>query len=255
MAQAAPSNCEICIDGPGEHYCQQCDQLFCGGCKKSHLRYTISKHHTFCSEQNINPEEKLLCTKHEEGFLFYCKECDTLVCRICSVEKHCGHLLTDLTKSTLTLKSELVKNIESKIGTSNLNLNKLQSDTKAYREEVKAVIKMITEEGNNLKKLIDKKVESLVKLVQDGEQKALQSISAVTEVYLRVDKHCQQWEKNVKEMETIADELLLQKLQKLKIDVDDTDLKQVPERFSVSYKNKKLSVSEIDSLFGELQFR
>ncbi|CAG2221964.1 unnamed protein product [Mytilus edulis] len=52
----------------------------------------------------------------------------------------------------------------------------------------------------------------------------------VTEVYLRVDKHCQQWEKNVKEMETIADELLLQRLQKLKIDVDDTDLKQVPER-------------------------
>ena len=157
MAQAAASTCEICTGGPGEHYCQQCDQLFCGNCKLSHLRAKSCKNHTFVSGRDINQEEKLLCTDHKESFLFYCQDCDTPVCRICSVEKHSRHLMTDLTKSTKKLRSELAKDIESKETTSRQNVNTIEKYTKAYREEVKAVIKTITEESNYWKKLIDKK--------------------------------------------------------------------------------------------------
>ncbi|CAG2212844.1 unnamed protein product [Mytilus edulis] len=146
MAQAAASICEICTAGPGEHYCQQCDQLFCGSCKLSHLRMKISKNHTFLSGPNINKEEKPYCTEHEEMFLFYCSDCDTPVCRICSVDNHSRHLMTDLTKSTEKLRSELVENIESKVTKSRQNVNKIENYTKAYREEVKAVIRTITEE-------------------------------------------------------------------------------------------------------------
>ncbi|CAG2245909.1 TRIM9_67 [Mytilus edulis] len=255
MAQAAASTCEICSGGPGEYYCQQCDQLFCGGCKLSHSRMKISKNHTFLSGPNINKEEKLFCTQHEEIFFFYCNDCDTPVCRICSVEKHSRHLMTDLTKSTEKLKSELVKNIESKVTTSKLNLDKIEKETKTYREEVKAVIKTITDEGNHWKNLIDKKVDSFVKLVKDEEQKALQNMSALTKIYRGDLENCQQSQNNIKEMETMADVLLLQKLKQLKIDVDNIDLKQVTERSSVSYRNKKPSGIEIDSLFGELQFK
>lgn len=255
MAQAAASTCEICTAGPGEHYCQQCDQLFCGSCKLSHLRTKISKNHTFLSGPNINKEETLLCTEHEEIFLFLCHDCDTPVCRICTVEKHSRHLIKDLTKSTENLRSELAKDIESKVTTSRQNVSKIEKETKAYREEVKAVIKNFTDEGNYWKKLIDQKVGSFVKLVQDEEQKALQNMSALTKVYRGDFENCQQWQKNIKEMETLADVLLLRKLKQLKIDVDNIDLKQVPERSSVSYRNKNPSDTEIDSLFGELKFR
>ncbi|CAC5402511.1 unnamed protein product [Mytilus coruscus] len=157
MAQAATSACEIFIGEPGEYYCQQCDQLFCRNCKLSHLRAMISKYHTFLSGQHVYKEEEMLCTEHEESFLVYCHDCDTPVCRICTVKKHSRHIMTDLTTSTLKLKYELVGNFKSKVATIKLNLSKIEKDTKAYREEVKAVIKIITKEGNNWKKLIDKK--------------------------------------------------------------------------------------------------
>ncbi|XP_076071176.1 uncharacterized protein LOC143042648 isoform X2 [Mytilus galloprovincialis] len=56
-------------------------------------------------------------------------------------------------------------------------------------------------------------------------------------------------------METMADVLLCERLKKLKVDVDNIDLKPVSEGSYVSYRNKKSSGTEIDSLFGEMQFK
>ncbi|CAC5405739.1 unnamed protein product [Mytilus coruscus] len=255
MAQYANSTCEICIGGPGEHFCRQCDQDFCGNCKLSHLRTKISKNHTFVSGTNIIKEEKPLCMEHKKSFLFYCDECDTPACRICSVEKHSRHLMVDLTKSTEKLRSELSKSIESKITTSKSNISKIEVETKTYREEVKAVIKTITDEGNYWKQFIDKKVEALIKLVQDKEHKEIQNMSAYSEVYEGVVENCQTWQTNIKKMETTTDVLLLKKLKQLKTDVEQTVLKQIPDAPAVSYRNKKPSGTEIDNLFGELKFR
>lgn len=163
--------------------------------------------------------------------------------------------MTDLTESTKKLRSALVKDIESKVTTSRDNERNIEKETKTYREEVKAVIKTITEEGNYWKELIDEKIDKFVKLVQKEEQKVLQNMSALTKDYRAVFENCQQWHKNIEEMETLADVLLLHKLKQLKINVDNTDLKQVPERDSVSYRTKVISGTEIDNLFGELQFR
>lgn len=41
MAQVAISTCDICVGGPGDNYCEQRQQLFCDGCKISHLRTSI----------------------------------------------------------------------------------------------------------------------------------------------------------------------------------------------------------------------
>ncbi|CAC5385685.1 unnamed protein product [Mytilus coruscus] len=148
MAQAAASTCEICTAGPGEHYCQQCDQLFCGGCKSPHLRTKSCKNHTFLIGPNINKEEQL----------FFAQNTKKTVRR-----ENTRHLMTDLTKSPEKPRSELVKNVESKVTTSKQNINEIEIETQTYREEVKDVIKTITEEGNYWKQLIDKKVEALIK--------------------------------------------------------------------------------------------
>ncbi|CAC5406568.1 unnamed protein product [Mytilus coruscus] len=234
MALAAASTCEICIGGPGEHYCQQCNQLFCGSCKLSHLRANICKNHTFLSRPK--KEDELLCTEHEERCLSYCHDCDTTVCRVCSVEKHSRHLMTDLAKSTQ-------------------NISKIEKETQTYRDKVKAVIKTITDEGNYWKKLIDEKVEALIKSVHDREQKEIRSMSAYSEVYEGVVKTCQTWQKSIKKMETTADVLMLQKLKQLKTDVDQIVLKPILDAPYESYRNKKPSATQIDNLFTELQFR
>lgn len=71
--------------------------------------------------------------------------------------------MTDLTKPTIKLKSELAKIIESKITTSRQNINKIEIETNTYRKIVKTVIKTITDEGNYWKNVINKKSRSFDK--------------------------------------------------------------------------------------------
>ncbi|CAC5423701.1 unnamed protein product [Mytilus coruscus] len=225
MAQYTVPICEICISGQaGEH------------------------------GPNINKEETLLCTEHEESFLFYCHDCETPVCRICSVKKHSRHLMTDLAELMLELKSKVSNVIISKSTTSQLNISKIKEETKTYREEVKAVIKTITDEGKYWKQLFDKKEEALIKEVQDKEHKEIQNMTAYREVNEGVVENCQTWQKDIKKMETTADILLFKKLKQLKPEVDQIVLKPIPNAPSVSYRNKKPLSTEIDSLFGELTF-
>ncbi|CAG2221529.1 unnamed protein product [Mytilus edulis] len=82
-------------------------------------------------------------------------------------------------------------------------------------------------------------------------------MSTATKVYLDILEHCQQWQKKITEMETKSDVLLFKKLKHLKTDVDQIVLKQSLDtpRPSVSYTNKELSDTDIDTLFGELTFQ
>lgn len=68
-------------------------------------------------------------------------------------------------------------------------------------------------------------------------------------------ENCQQWETNVKQMEETADVLLLQKLKQIKTDVDKIEFKQSFAAPIVSYRNRKSSNTDIDTLFGELLLR
>ncbi|CAC5408600.1 unnamed protein product [Mytilus coruscus] len=163
--------------------------------------------------------------------------------------------MTDLTGFTEKLFSELASNIESNVTTSKTNISKIERGTKSYHEEVKTGIKRITEEGNYWKKLIDKKVEALIKLVQDVEQKEIQNVSAYSLVNREVLENCQIWQQNLNETETTAGVRFLLKLTQIQTDVDQIELKQVPDAPSVSYREKTPSGIEIDNLFEELQFR
>ncbi|CAC5408684.1 unnamed protein product [Mytilus coruscus] len=95
MAQVSSFNCEICASGPGYYYCNQCDLMFCDGCKLSHLRTKITKNHKFLSYPNINPEGKQYCKEHYENCIFYCIECNTSICKRCAITKHSSHDLVE----------------------------------------------------------------------------------------------------------------------------------------------------------------
>ncbi|VDI40867.1 Hypothetical predicted protein [Mytilus galloprovincialis] len=112
MAQVACKSCDICDGGPGRHFCQQCDQLFCENCKTSHLRTKISKNHIFSSGLNINQEKKTFCSDHNESFIFRCIDCDTAVCQICAVKKHNRHNMLGIGES-LNVKEETKQKISS----------------------------------------------------------------------------------------------------------------------------------------------
>ena len=66
MAQSVLKPCEICMGDPGNHYCLQCQQYFCGICKAQHNRQQVSRNHEFQSGENVVQEVKLRCEEHKK---------------------------------------------------------------------------------------------------------------------------------------------------------------------------------------------
>ncbi|XP_071127590.1 E3 ubiquitin-protein ligase TRIM9-like isoform X2 [Mytilus edulis] len=258
MAQAASKTsktCEICVSGPGRNYCEQCDQLFCDGCKISHLRAKISKNHSFLSGPNINPEVKQYCKEHDENFIYYCMECGTPVCKICAIKNHRRHDLSEIKESVEGIKAEVKNDIETKIRKLQSNGAEFDQGTHTYKADVKEVIQAIREEGKRLKEMIDQKVEDLINTVKEKDTRNVQTLQSVgNELKTALDQAKEQ-QKFYQDTKGIKDTTkLLQKLTQIKSQIDQIEVIQIPIMPSVKYDKKTVAESEIEKLFGELTF-
>ncbi|VDI05697.1 blast:Transcription intermediary factor 1-alpha [Mytilus galloprovincialis] len=173
MAQSASKSCDICMSGPGRNICEQCDQWMCENCKTLHLRSKISRNHTFLNGSNINPEDEPFCKEHDENFIFYCVECEMPICKICSVKKHKKHDMSEINESTNELQAEVKQVIDSKIKSIKTNLNKIEKGTGMYQSEIKEAIRVITEDGKQMKQWIDQKVQALIGGKRDSKPEVL----------------------------------------------------------------------------------
>lgn len=244
MAQVASKVCEICDGGGhGKYHCQECHQLFCENCKMIHTRQRISKYHTYLTVSNTNMEDKMFSNDHR------------------SVTKVNRHSTTDSSESTKNklekLQTESLMNIEEKVAKAKSCISQMDNNRKSYREIIKKVISSITEDAEDLKKLVDKKVDDFKKLIRDAEQKEIEKMMTYNKGCRADLQKFQSLEKDIKDEVATTDVYiqLLQKMKQLNTDVDSIELQEVPDEPDVSYKNKKLSGTDIDNLFGELQFR
>ncbi|XP_052076388.1 E3 ubiquitin-protein ligase TRIM9-like [Mytilus californianus] len=255
MAQAASKTCEICVSGPGHNYCEQCDQLFCDGCKISHLRTKMTKDHTFLSGPNINPEVKQYCKEHDENFIYYCMECSTPICKICVIKKHKSHDFAEIKESTEGIKAEVKMVIDMKMRNLQSNIADIDQGSNQYKTDVNGVIHAIREVGRKLKEMIDEKVEGLIITVKKKDTKNVQTLESVgNELKTALDKAKEQ-QKFYQDTQGIKDTTkLLQKLKQIKSQIDQIEEIQVPIMPSVKYTRKKAADSEIEKLFGELTF-
>ncbi|XP_076072138.1 tripartite motif-containing protein 46-like [Mytilus galloprovincialis] len=255
MAQAASKTCEICVSGPGHNYCEQCDQLFCDGCKISHLRTKMSKNHTFLSGPNINPDVKLYCKEHDENFIYYCMECSTPVCKICAIKKHKSHDFAEIKESTEGIKAEVKIVIDMKMRNLQSKIAHIDQGTHTHQADVQQVIQAVKEEGRTLKEMIDKKVEGLINTLKEKYTENVQNLHSVgNELKTALDKTKEQ-QKFYQDTEGIKDTTkLLQKLKQIKSQVDQIKEIQIPIMPSVKYVKKTVAESEIEKLFGELTF-
>ncbi|CAC5399832.1 TRIM9_67 [Mytilus coruscus] len=255
MAQAASKTCEICVSSPGHNYCEQCDQLFCDGCKISHLRTKMTKNHTFLSGPNINPEVKLYCKEHDENFIYYCMECGTPVCKICAIKNHKRHDLSEIKESLEGINAELKNDIETKIRKLQSNIAEFDQGTHTHQADVKQVIQAIREEGRHLKEMIDKKVEGLINTVTEKDAKNSPTLQYIgNELKTALDKAKEQ-QKFYQDTQGIKDTTkLLQELKQIKSQIDQIEEIQVPIMPSVKYAKQNVAENEIEKLFGELTF-
>ncbi|XP_063416409.1 E3 ubiquitin-protein ligase TRIM71-like [Mytilus trossulus] len=255
MAQAASKTCEICVSGPGHNYCEQCDQLFCDGCKISHLRTKMSKNHTFLSGPNINPEVKLYCKEHDENFIYYCMECNTPICKICVIKKHKSHDFAEIKESTEGIKAEVKMAIDMKMKNLQSKIANIDQGSNQYQADVHKVIQSIRAEGKRLKEMIDQKVEGLINTVKEKDTRNVQPLQSVgNELKIALDKANEQ-QKFYQDTQGIKDtSKLLQKLKQMKSQIDQIQEIQIPIMPSVKYAKKTVAEGEIEKLFGELTF-
>lgn len=107
MAQSVIGTCEICNQGTGIDFCQECQQLFCNNCKLMHLRIKLSRNHTF--KDVDQPEVKLtLCEEHELVYILFCETCCSLICKKCVIKNHKSHELEDITFDKVSEKQKEV---------------------------------------------------------------------------------------------------------------------------------------------------
>ena len=256
MAQAASKTCEICNRASGVHFCVQCEQIFCEDCKTSHLRSKVSRSHTFLRGPNIQQKAKVECTDHKEDFIFFCEECDVLICRVCTTKIHKKHDITDIKDSVKELESKIPKYLNSKADNYRSNTKKIDEGVHGYKAEVEATVKTIIEQGKAVKELVDRKVDSLIKALRERESIELQSLS-------QANTECKDvLEEGRKHQELYQDLLLmgdkaaaLQKLRKLKSDIDQMKTIEVTSLPSTTYNRKNVKVQDVDILFGKLNFQ
>ncbi|XP_063416384.1 uncharacterized protein LOC134698025 [Mytilus trossulus] len=242
MAQVASKVCEICEGGHGKYHCQECDQLFCDNCKMIHTRQRISKNHTYLTVSNTNMEDKMFSNDRM------------------SVTKVNRRSTTDPSESTKNklekLQTESLMKIEEKVARAKSCITQMDDTRKSYRENIKKVIHTITEDGDDLKKLIKQKVDEFKKKIRDEEQKEIEKMVIYNKGCRAVLQQFQSLEKDIKAVVATTDVhiQLLQKMKQFNTDVDSVELQEVPDEPNVPYRNKKLSDTDQENLFGELQF-
>ncbi|XP_063416439.1 transcription intermediary factor 1-alpha-like [Mytilus trossulus] len=256
MAQSASKSCDICMSGPGHNYCEQCEQWMCENCKTLHLRSKISRNHTFLNGSHINPEENPFCKEHDENFIFYCVDCDMPICKICSVKKHKKHDMSEINESTQALQTEVKKVIETKIRSFKTNLEKIEQGTGKFQSDMKEVIRVITEDGKQMKQWIDQKVQALITSLEEKETanlKVLQTIKTEFQNDLGKFEKCQT---AFNECQKVANaSKLLTQLKNIKSELDVKSEKQLPVMPTMKYNKKNVSEREMFNLFGDIFFK
>ncbi len=202
--------CEGCSDSgaKAEAFCRQCVTFICKECVKIHKKLKAYGSHEVDSLGDLKqgrareiakkkpPTEK--CLTHKEPLVIYCFDCNSLICRDCTVKVHRDHnfefsqISAPETKESLRHKVSVLKEISSSLFKGIEEI----SDTK---QEVEA-------QGNSVADTINTSFNQLHLILEERKQKLLQE-SAKT-VQEKIDKLTVQ-EKNLSlahaEVQSITD--------------------------------------------------
>ncbi|KAK3582875.1 hypothetical protein CHS0354_012487 [Potamilus streckersoni] len=111
--------CEICEEKlQAEKRCIECEQNFCSGCSKSHLKLKLAKDHTLISLTDPEGQRHLTttayCDKHRtEEMSFFCRTCLIPVCIRCRLTTHENHTTEELIEYANQTRAELLVLLDS----------------------------------------------------------------------------------------------------------------------------------------------
>ncbi|OWF54863.1 E3 ubiquitin-protein ligase TRIM71-like [Mizuhopecten yessoensis] len=174
--------CDLCEESrPAEARCVECRELMCNFCHQSHRRSKASKHHSITMLGDIHTETGEIsgsrCSIHDEELAYFCRPCDTAVCKKCRTSDHKGHrsrpvkvIVGDkrrqLEEKVDTVRHGYVRMLEKKLA-------EIPKQIKAIKENAESVVVDIIQRSKCIKDQIDAIKLEMIKDVRSKESLGL----------------------------------------------------------------------------------
>ena len=208
------AKCESCLEDKAEAFCRQCTQFICAECVKQHKRMkkAFSGHKVSTLEElkEGGAEEILIqepsheaCKVHKQPMSVYCYDCNTLICRDCTIKDHRDHnyefVLVAAPKTKEELTQQLGPLVESQESLFHA-IKEIQTTIAEVEDQGGSVANTIKISCKELHTIIDDHQESLlteaatrvqqkVKCLS-GQEKNLSTAYAVVQSVIEYTKQC-----------------------------------------------------------------
>ncbi len=168
--------CEGCTSSyKAEAFCRHCAIFICKDCVVSHKKMKVFSSHEVVSLEDLKqghakqiavaePATKK-CSIHEEPLLIYCFDCDSLICRDCTVKKHRDHtfefskVASPKTKKNLIEKIAPVKNIAAELSSA---IDGICTNKEEVEAQKKSLIQAIEISFEELHRILNERKKQLV---------------------------------------------------------------------------------------------
>ena len=142
--------CELCSDSgdKAEAFCRQCAMFICKNCIEHHKKLKILLTHEVASLEDLKQGRakpiavkkdpaSVKCPDHDEPLVVYCFDCDTLICRDCTMKDHRDHNFEFCKKAASTTKSNLLEKLEP-LKTQSSSLSHAVEEVRTTKQELEA---------------------------------------------------------------------------------------------------------------------
>ena len=183
------AKCEMCSQDKAEAFCRQCVEFICPRCVESHKIMKIFTGHTVtpldklkgAKEIVIREEPVKMCKEHDEAMKIFCFDCNTLICRDCTVIDHAGHKYEFVKKYAVEIKKNLIEHLEP-LKDVKVNLSHAVEEVKISKNNLEAqgtsVANDINSSFNKLQKIIESRRQELLKEATLKVKKKLECLSS-----------------------------------------------------------------------------
>ena len=211
------AKCEMCSRNKAEAFCRQCVEFICPRCVQSHELIKIFAGHI------VTPLDKLkegakdivigeapvkMCKEHDEAMKIFCFDCNTLICRDCTVIDHAGHKYEFVKKYAVEIKKNLIEHLEPLKDVK--NLSHAVEEVKISKNDLEAQGASLANDINSLfdelQKIIESRRQELLKEAAlkvtkkfkclSGQEKSLSTSCAVVQSVIEYTEQCVEHSRN-----------------------------------------------------------
>ena len=175
--------CEGCTDSgdKAEAFCRQCAVFICKECIKQHKRMKAFASHEVNSLQDLKqgrtkeiavkepPTKK--CHTHEEPLMIYCFDCNSLICRDCTVTAHRDHKFEFSKVAAPNTKKKLLEELDP--------LREVSASLSRAVEEVQTTKQEVEAQGRAVTSTIQTSFDELHKILEKRRQEILQEAEGI----------------------------------------------------------------------------